>query len=103
MADVSILDVRLYGEKIATFTLVPGDRTLFAFDKAYVDNPERSTLSLSFADPVRTAPDRCAVQNYLSSSGIKRAGTQTNTPRGASGTHSKRVTKPGPVGYQSAR
>ncbi|PBB24382.1 type II toxin-antitoxin system HipA family toxin [Mesorhizobium sp. WSM4307] len=50
MPDVSMLDVRLYGEKIATLTLIPGDRTLFAFDKAYVDKPERSTLSLSFKD-----------------------------------------------------
>ncbi|AZO41388.1 type II toxin-antitoxin system HipA family toxin [Mesorhizobium sp. M7D.F.Ca.US.005.01.1.1] len=50
MPDVSVLDVRLYGEKIATLTLIPGDRTLFAFDKAYIDNPERATLSLSFED-----------------------------------------------------
>lgn len=48
--DISILDVRLYGEKIATLTHVPGDRTLFAFDKAYVDNQGRSTLSVSFKD-----------------------------------------------------
>ncbi|RJT27836.1 type II toxin-antitoxin system HipA family toxin [Mesorhizobium waimense] len=50
MPDVSILDVRLYGEKIGTLTLIAGDRTLFAFDKAYIDNPERPTLSLSFKD-----------------------------------------------------
>ncbi|RUV21085.1 HipA domain-containing protein [Mesorhizobium sp. M7A.F.Ca.MR.245.00.0.0] len=50
MPDVSVLDVRLYGEKIATLTLIPGDRTLFAFDKAYIDDPERPTLSLSFKD-----------------------------------------------------
>ncbi len=50
MPDVSILDVRLYGDKIGTLTLIPGDRTLFAFDKAYIDNPERPTLSLSFKD-----------------------------------------------------
>lgn len=50
MPDVSVLDVRLYGDKIGTLTLIPGDRTLFAFDKAYIDNPERPTLSLSFKD-----------------------------------------------------
>ncbi|MGE0006733.1 MAG: type II toxin-antitoxin system HipA family toxin [Parvibaculaceae bacterium] len=50
MPDVSVLDVRLYGDKIGTLTLIPGDRTLFAFDKAYIDNPKRPTLSLSFKD-----------------------------------------------------
>ena len=50
MPDVSILDVRLYGDKIGTLTLIPGERTLFAFDKAYIDNPGRPTLSLSFKD-----------------------------------------------------
>ncbi|MEI9405675.1 type II toxin-antitoxin system HipA family toxin [Mesorhizobium argentiipisi] len=50
MPEVSVLDVRLYGEKIATLTLIPGERTLFAFDKPYIDNPERPTLSLSFED-----------------------------------------------------
>ncbi|CDX39662.1 putative kinase Y4dM [Mesorhizobium plurifarium] len=50
MPEVSVLDVRLYGEKIATLTLIPGERTLFAFEKSYIDNPERPTLSLSFED-----------------------------------------------------
>jgi serine/threonine-protein kinase HipA len=50
MPDVSVLDVRLYGEKIGTLTLIQGSRTLFAFNKDYIDNPERSVLSLSFKD-----------------------------------------------------
>ncbi|MDG4875248.1 HipA domain-containing protein [Mesorhizobium sp. WSM4935] len=50
MPEVSVLDVRLYGEKIATLTLIPGERTLFAFEKSYVENPERPTFSLSFED-----------------------------------------------------
>jgi len=50
MADIHILDVELYGEKIGTLTLLPGDRTLFAFDEGYIANPERPTLSLSFKD-----------------------------------------------------
>jgi serine/threonine-protein kinase HipA len=50
MPDVSVLEVLLYGEQIGTLTLVQGTRTLFAFNKAYIDNPERPTLSLSFKD-----------------------------------------------------
>lgn len=50
MPDVSVLDVLLYGEQIGTLTLVQGTRTLFAFNRAYIDNPERPTLSLSFKD-----------------------------------------------------
>ncbi len=50
MPDVSVLEVLLYGEQIGTVTLVQGTRTLFAFNKAYIDNPERPTLSLSFKD-----------------------------------------------------
>lgn len=50
MPDISVLDVRLHGDRIGTLTLIPGDRTLFAFDKAYIENPERATLSLSFKD-----------------------------------------------------
>lgn len=50
MADVSVLDVRLYGEPIATLTHVAGDRTLFAFNEAYISDRARPTLSLSFKD-----------------------------------------------------
>jgi serine/threonine-protein kinase HipA len=50
MPDVSVLQVLLYGEPIGTLTLVPGDRTIFAFNQAYIDNPARPTLSLSFKD-----------------------------------------------------
>lgn len=50
MPDVSVLDVLLYGEPIGTLTLLPGDRTLFAFNESYVANPDRPTLSLSFKD-----------------------------------------------------
>jgi serine/threonine-protein kinase HipA len=54
MPDVSVLNVLLHGEEIGTLTLVQGSRTLFAFNKAYIDNPERSTLSLSFKDQFGT-------------------------------------------------
>jgi len=45
-----VLDVALYGRRIGTLTLLPGDQTLFVFDQAYVDDHKRPTLSLSFKD-----------------------------------------------------
>lgn len=50
MPDVSVLEVRLHGIPIATLTLVQGDRTLFAFNDHYVEDADRTTLSLSFKD-----------------------------------------------------
>jgi serine/threonine-protein kinase HipA len=50
MNDVSVLNVSLSGRSIGTLMLLPGDRTLFAFSQAYIDDPGRSTLSLSFKD-----------------------------------------------------
>lgn len=50
MADVSVLSVKLYGEIIGTLTHVQGDRTLFSFTDAYIADPQRPTLSLSFKD-----------------------------------------------------
>lgn len=50
MTDVSVLEIRLYGGMVGTLTRVPGDRVLFAFDEAYIDNPARPTLGLGFKD-----------------------------------------------------
>ena len=50
MANVSVLNVNLYGETIGTLTNVGGDRTLFAFTDDYIENPDRATLGLSFKD-----------------------------------------------------
>jgi serine/threonine-protein kinase HipA len=50
MPDVSILDVLLYGEPVGTLTRVGGDRTLFAFNDAYVADQDRPVLSLGFKD-----------------------------------------------------
>ena len=50
MADVSVLEVLLYGEPVGTLTLVPGDRSLFAFNDDYIANEERPVLSLGFKD-----------------------------------------------------
>lgn len=50
MADVSVLNVALYGDPIGTLTHLPGDQTLFAFTQDYIDDNNRPTLSLSFKD-----------------------------------------------------
>jgi len=50
MADVSVLEVLLYGEPIGTLTRVAGDRNLFAFNEAYIDNLDRPVLGLVFKD-----------------------------------------------------
>jgi len=50
MADVSVLDVLLYGEPIGTLTRVGGDRTLFAFNDSYIENETRTVLGLGFKD-----------------------------------------------------
>lgn len=54
MPDVTVLDVLLHGEPIGTLTRVAGDRTLFAFNDAYIGNDDRDTLSLSFKDDMGT-------------------------------------------------
>ena len=71
MADVSVLDVALYGERLGTLTLLPGDQTLFVFDQAYIDNPDRPTLSLSLKDSfgeliTNTRPIRTRVPPFFS-------------------------------------
>ena len=50
MPDVSVLNVRLYGEDIGTITYVGTEKTLFAFTDAYVENRGRPTLGLQFKD-----------------------------------------------------
>ena len=50
MADISVLDVQLYGHPIGTITRLPGDRLVFAFSDAYVADRARPTLSLSYKD-----------------------------------------------------
>ena len=50
MPDISVLDVRLHGQPIATLTHLQGDRTLFAFNQEYVEDNSRPTLSLSYKD-----------------------------------------------------
>ncbi|AGS25212.1 type II toxin-antitoxin system HipA family toxin [Rhizobium etli] len=50
MSDVSVLDVLLYDEPIGTLTRFGGDRTLFAFNEAYLNNDQRPVLGLRFKD-----------------------------------------------------
>jgi serine/threonine-protein kinase HipA len=50
MPEVSVLEVLLHGAPVGTITLVPGDRTLLAFNRGYIADPVRPTLSLSFKD-----------------------------------------------------
>lgn len=50
MPDVSVLSVRLYGKEIGTVTHVGNEKTLFAFNDAYIENRERPTLGLQFVD-----------------------------------------------------
>jgi serine/threonine-protein kinase HipA len=50
MPDVSVLNVYLHGHPVATLTHVQGNRNLFAFNQAYIDDSNRSILSLSFKD-----------------------------------------------------
>jgi serine/threonine-protein kinase HipA len=50
MSNVTVLNVLLYGKPIGTLTLLSGDRVIFAFNKEYIDDPRRPTLSLSFKD-----------------------------------------------------
>ena len=45
MADVSVLDVLLYDEPIGTLTYLGGDRTLFAFNDAYIQDGNRRPCS----------------------------------------------------------
>ncbi|MBK82119.1 MAG: kinase [Gammaproteobacteria bacterium] len=49
-ADVSVLNILLYGKSVGTLTRVDGDRTLFAFNDAYINDQQRPTLSLGFKD-----------------------------------------------------
>lgn len=50
MPDVSVLTVKLYDEPIGTLTHLGDERSIFAFNDAYIGDADRPTLSLSFKD-----------------------------------------------------
>lgn len=52
MADVSVLNVNLYGEPIGTLTRLPNDKNIFAFNEAYIADLDRPILGLGFKDNV---------------------------------------------------
>ena len=63
---VSVLNVLFHGKPIGTLTRVAGDRTLFAFNDTYIDDPNRPTLSLGFKDNLgRLMTDFNPVQTRL--------------------------------------
>lgn len=52
MANVSVLDVNLYGEPIGTLTRLPNDKNIFAFNDGYIADNDRPVLGLGFKDNV---------------------------------------------------
>ena len=50
MIDVEVLEIFLYDAPIGTLTKLGTDRTIFAFNDDYIDNPDRLTLGLGFKD-----------------------------------------------------
>lgn len=71
MPEIPALRVRLGRRAAGTLTLLPGDRTLFVFDDAYLGDPERPVLSLSFKDRfggvvAEQAPSRVRVPPFFS-------------------------------------
>ena len=50
MNNVSVLNVKLHEEIIGTITILPNDRSIFAFSEQYIENQQRNILSLSFKD-----------------------------------------------------
>ena len=73
MADVFVLDVLLYDEPIGTLTRVGGERILFAFNDAYIEEQNRPHLSLGFKDSLgelitEFRPTRTRAMPFFSSS-----------------------------------
>ena len=101
MSDVSVLDVRLYDEPIGTLTHIGGDRTLFAFNDAYIQDNNRPVLGLGFKDQfgeliTEFRPTRIRVAPFFSNllpEGHLRTFEQSATVQGA--TSSRLIARPG--------
>lgn len=50
MPDIALLHVLLHQRRIGTIARLPGDKNLFSFEQDYIDDVQRSVLSLSFKD-----------------------------------------------------
>ena len=71
MSDVQVLQVNLYDEPIGSLTLLQGDRSIFAFNDAYIEDRDRPTLSLSFKDEfgdliTQTKPTQTSLSPFFS-------------------------------------
>ena len=71
MADISVLNILLHGERIGALTNVGHDRSLFSFNEAYIKNANRSTLGLRFKDSfgeliTEFKPTQTALMPYFS-------------------------------------
>lgn len=50
MSEVPTLSVFLHGQEVGTIAYLGGERTVFSFNDAYLENPQRPTLGLRFKD-----------------------------------------------------
>jgi serine/threonine-protein kinase HipA len=50
MSDALVLDIYLHDRPIGKITRIDGDRSIFAFDDAYLADEDRPTLSLAYKD-----------------------------------------------------
>lgn len=71
MTDVSVLNILLHGEPIGALTHVGHDRSLFSFNKSYLENTNRPTLGLRFKDAfgaltTEFKPTQTALMPYFS-------------------------------------
>ena len=49
-SELPVLSVRLYDEEIGSIAYIGGERTIFTFTEAYIENQQRPTLGLRFKD-----------------------------------------------------
>lgn len=68
---VEALEVWLPGRRVGAITYLGGDRSVFAFDDAYAEDPDRPTLSLAFKSASggllrEVRPTRARVHPYFS-------------------------------------
>jgi len=71
MADVSVINILLHGERIGALTHVGHDRSLFSFNESYIENANRATLGLRFKDSfgeliTEFKPTQTALMPYFS-------------------------------------
>lgn len=90
---MDVLNILLHNEPIGTLTLLPGEQNVFSFNQAYMDNPNRPTLSLSFKDNIGglitgVRPTRTQVPPFFSN--LLPEGHMRDYLAGLAGVNSKR-------------